>query len=167
MLETHLYRAQAGHPEGNYDPFGKVVNVFLPSDMCAPRWRWWNYLSGVIRHELTHAADPWVNSPGWMTRYGKRAPMASKEFCKYITSPHEMTSFLANVEEELKRNEVSSQVKQMVKSGHIGRHQLFSVVELSETYREIKHCLGRRDKQRFALMVARLWSEGTFGPLPT
>jgi hypothetical protein len=159
---------------GDYSRRRGLVQLFVNRDQCAAPKRWAQEMRSTLRHELTHAADPYVTHR--KTKYAavtKKTPrvqhaLIPETACGYYLDPVEITARIAQVEEELLRSDARREIRRDVRSGILKRGNLQNVLFESPTYVNIAPCLEKSPKaqRRFYQLAARMWAAGTFGPPP-
>lgn len=142
---------------GYYSPRGGQIRVKVEANQCAPRSEWQRRLREVLRHEMTHAADPYVH----VRRRPYAKATSESNFCQYVRDPVEVAANLAEVQEEILNSKRRQHITWQVHRGHISRPE--EILHESPTYLRIITCLTPRIKRRFMQMTARLWAAGTFG----
>jgi hypothetical protein len=162
---------------GYYSKLRGYIQVEVNRDECAERKRWATEIRRVVRHELTHAADPYVcvrKKP-----YARRGTVVKKalkiehafldpNICGYVLDPAEVTARLAQVEEELLSAETRHTIQRDVRKGILKPGKLPTILYESPTYMNIVPCLDKapKVKRRFYQLAARLWAAGKLGPPP-
>ena len=162
---------------GHYSARRRFVAIEVNRDQCASPKRWAGEIRATLRHELTHAADPYVHvrntpyaRPGTVVKKAPRVehPLLEPHACGYYLDPVEVTARLAQVEEQLLAAETRRTIRRDVRKGFIKPGQLASILLESPAYLTAAHCLAKVPKihRRFRQLAARLWRSGKLGPPP-
>lgn len=147
---------------GYYSPSGKQVRVQVNPDACAEPERWKEEIRTILRHEFTHAADPYVHVR--KTNYSKLQDDLDE--CAYLNDPVEVTAQLAEVEEELLSAKTRLAILRSARHGYPGSGRLHEVLHESPTYLKRLSCVTPKINRRFFQLAARLWQSGKLGPRP-
>ena len=150
--------------EGSYFRREGKIWIHVNMDQCARPQRWAQEMRSTLRHELTHAADPYVTH--------RKTPYAHPDTvsrCHYWLDPVEVTARIAQVEEELLRSETRRTIRRDVRHGMLRPGGLHHVLHESPTYVKGLPCISEAPKvrRRFYQLAARLWASGKLGPRPT
>ena len=123
------------------------IRILPKQGLCMGADEWKTQIRRVLGHELTHAADPSI--------IRREPPKAVKEYCEYVTRPHEITANLTMVRDELLASR--ERIQRFRKKGLLKNPA--HAIALSETYREIRRCLDDKTRRRFYKVAARVWEE--------
>ena len=163
---------------GDYSRRRGVIRLMVNQEQCAAPKRWATEMRSTLRHELTHAADPYGTHR--KTRYAHPGEIVKKKTprikhailpetaCGYILDPVEVTARVAQVEEELLRSKTRHEIRRDVRHGVLRPGNLQKVLYESPTYVNVVPCLAKAPKihRRFYQLAARLWAAGKLGPPP-
>jgi hypothetical protein len=145
---------------GYYSPKSGEIVLKVEAGKCAPRTAWARRMREMLRHEMTHAADPYVH----VRRKPYAKPVTDKDYCKYVRDPAEVAANMAEVQEELLNASRRHDIEWQTRKGHI--EQPWEILHISPTYLRVLTCLTPKLKRRFYQMAARMWASGKLGPLP-
>jgi len=146
---------------GGYLPYAGQIRVRVDASCCAPVLEWQAQLRSALRHEMTHAEDPYLRK--------RRKPYSKpgvddESYCRYVRDPSEQAAYLAEVRGEVLAAPARHRIERLVRKGLLRRPG--EILEESETYSRIASCLTPRQRRRFLQMAARIWQSGRLGPLP-